>query len=381
MVIHMETVLTVGINTRSVVCSLKKLGYQVYSADYFGSVDLKRCADQMDSVLDQSPEKSCGIFIEKFRALDLQEIAREFADDADHIICLSSISPKIFPRDKIRGNDGHYDSKATLYKALSSNFNLPLTFLPSNQEETNEIVNSHPEYEFILKPNQGSGGYGVRVWEPGQPRLKGDYILQEFIPGQIISASVLSTTETAKTIINSENIVHTSNLGQLEPFGYCGNIVPPHINDEIKKLAEEVVLKLGLVGSNGVDFIIYDDEIYILEVNPRIQGTFECAELSLNINMAEAHLKACQGQIMDIPSPQKYAVKMVVHAKERSKVGNLNISDVYDIPHNGVIIEKGEPVCTVLSSGRGRFGTIKKTESIVAQVYQNLVSKRSLDNM
>ena len=37
----MEKILVAGANTRAVACSLKKLGYTVYSADYFGVMDLR----------------------------------------------------------------------------------------------------------------------------------------------------------------------------------------------------------------------------------------------------------------------------------------------------------------------------------------------------
>jgi len=70
----MENMLVVGVNTRSVACSLKKLGYTVYSADYFGVMDLRPCVDRYKSILSQEPYQSCGKFtetlIQRYRGTD-----------------------------------------------------------------------------------------------------------------------------------------------------------------------------------------------------------------------------------------------------------------------------------------------------------------------
>ncbi len=39
----MENILVVGANTRPIACSLKNIGYNVYSVDYFGCQDIKQC--------------------------------------------------------------------------------------------------------------------------------------------------------------------------------------------------------------------------------------------------------------------------------------------------------------------------------------------------
>jgi uncharacterized protein len=63
---------------------------------------------------------------------------------------------------------------------------------------------------------------------------------------------------------------------------------------------------------------------------------------------------------------------MIVHAKYRSLVGNLNLKDLYDIPGSEVIIEKGEPVATVLTAGKLLENTVFSAKKIVSEVYQNL---------
>ena len=46
----MENILVLGANTRPIACSLKNIGYNVYSSDYFGCIDLKKCVTNFKSV-------------------------------------------------------------------------------------------------------------------------------------------------------------------------------------------------------------------------------------------------------------------------------------------------------------------------------------------
>ena len=114
------------------------------------------------------------------------------------------------------------------------------------------------------------------------------------------------------------------------------------------------------------------EDIYVIEVNPRFQGTFECAEEVLGINMTDAHIKACNGTMVEIPSPNKFAVKMVIFAKRRSIAGDLDMEGVYDIPERNVIIEKDEPAATVITSDENLENAIYKAEKLVEKVYRKL---------
>lgn len=390
----MENILIVGVNTRAVACSLKKLGYIVYSADYFGTADSKSWTDRSKSFLDQKPLISCGRFTQNFHPHIIREMALEMADEVDGIICCAGASPSWFHSSKIIGNRDveMVEDKFSLYEKLKDRFNLPETYLPTDICEVQEIIQNTKEKEFILKPRQGAGGYGVQMADDldvvvemrsdneimlGERDLVDEieshqWILQEFIHGENISASVLSSGDEARTILTSTQITGDTELGQKEPFGYCGNLVPYTGGEKISELAPKVVGHLSLIGSNGVDFISRNGELYLIEVNPRLQGTFECAELSLGVNMAELHLAACQGQLKEVPPPSKFAVKMVVHAQQRSQWSDLNIPGIFDLPHPGVIIEKGEPMVTIVTSQQVKEDAVYSAKRLADIVYNSV---------
>lgn len=65
-------------------------------------------------------------------------------------------------------------------------------------------------------------------------------------------------------------------------------------------------------------------------------------------------------------------MKMILHARKRSQVGKLDFEGVYDLPGENVIIEEGEPVVTVISSGKVLENAIYTARKLVRGVYSCL---------
>ncbi|MGC9517660.1 MAG: ATP-grasp domain-containing protein [Methanomicrobiales archaeon] len=371
----MAKILVVGTNTRALACSAKKLGHQVYSVEHFCTQDLLECCQEADCTINQKPFQSCGFLEDSFDPVMLAKSALKYVNNVDFILYNSGVLPNIFPISKVRGNakTDKVENKYKFYKKIRNKFNVPETFLVSDFEEIKEIQKDYKHKRFILKPLYGCGGVGIHdVDLQNNETLLNDMILQEYIPGENLSASVLSIKTEAKTILTSKQLVGIEELGQKEPWGYCGNIAPYCTDKEIQEIAEELIQYLSLIGSNGVDMIYDDGDVNIIEVNPRFQGTFECAEASLGINMVEAHLEACEGKLIKTPDPDKFSVKMIIFAKNRSLVQNVNFHGVYDLPRPQVIIEKNEPVATVIKSNKILEDAIYSGKKTVNKVYNGL---------
>ncbi len=388
----MEKLLIVGVNTRPLAKSAYELGYEIYSASYFCTSDFdsyhhKKC------ILKQKPHYSCGYFQESYRPLELKELCSEWIDEIDYIIPYSGISPQSFPSSKVLGNKNvkNIENKYQLYKKIRKHFNLPETFLLSTLKEAWEINNQNPEKEYLIKPVYGSGGYGIFQLDSlaynsdsndSKPANDSDnylnsvtkekFILQEYISGSEVSSSVISTKKEALSIISSSHINNSDN-SSVNKFIYSGNITPyPGDDLQIKEVGQEVVNHLKLIGSNGVDMIINNGEIYVIEVNPRFQGTFECAESSLGINLIDAHIKACEGELIQAHAVEKYSVKEIIYSPKKSLVGKINIPGVYDIPKENTIIEKGEPLVTILQTGETCDEAINKVNYLRNKIKENI---------
>ena len=410
----MENLLLMGIDTRPMVNSALKLDYKTFSISYFKTVDFKVPYAEKH-VLDQESVISCGRFEENYSPDKLLELSKDFLlqnndeNEIDKIVLTTGINAKNFSgkfrkfRKIVRGNKNTecVENKFKFYNKLKNKFNVPLTFQPSDVWELNEILQQYTNNQFILKPIQGSGGLGIFLLNNEScDELKQEseiyenislenYILQEHIEGTNVSSSVLSSHNDRKNLINSR-LITEHDLGN-ESYEYSGNILPlnensfrmfndnqteinaDELNDEMKDTSEDLIKQFNLIGSNGVDYILdKDGKLKIIEINPRFQGTYELVENSLDINLLDAHIKACEGEIIDIPNPSQYSIKKIIYARKQVNIGNLNIPNVYDIPYEGVKIEKDQPLVTIISSNENLKTAIDDAKIAEDEVYKNI---------
>ena len=418
----MENLLLMGIDTRPMVNSALKLDYKTFSISYFKTVDFKVPYAEKH-VLDQESVISCGRFEENYSPEKLLELSKDFLfqnhdeDEIDKIVLTTGINTKNFSgefkkfRKIVRGNKNteSVENKFKFYNKLKNKFNVPLTFQPSDVGELNEILQQYSDNQFILKPLQGSGGLGIFLLNNKScDELKQaneiyenisleNYILQEHIEGTNVSSSVLSSHNDRKNLINSR-LITEHDLGN-ESYEYSGNILPldensfrmfngtrtnsddgntkninfNELNAEMKNTSEDLIRQFKLIGSNGVDYILdKDGELEVIEINPRFQGTYELVENVLGINLLNAHIQACEGEIIDIPNPSKYSIKKIIYARKQVNIGNLNIPNVYDIPYEGVKIEKDQPLVTIISSNEDLKTAIDDAKIAEDEVYKNI---------
>lgn len=410
----MENLLLMGIDTRPMVNSALKLDYKTFSISYFKTVDFKVPYAEKH-VLDQESVISCGRFEENYSPEKLLELSKDFLfqnhdeDEIDKIVLTTGINTKNFSgefkkfRKIVRGNKNteSVENKFKFYNKLKNKFNVPLTFQPSDVGELNEILQQYSDNQFILKPLQGSGGLGIFLLNnESSHELKQlneicrnisleNYILQEYIEGTNVSSSVLSSHDDIKNLINSR-LITEHDLGN-DSYEYSGNILPldensfkmfngyrteidaDELNDEMRNTSEDLIKEFDLIGSNGVDYILdKNGELKVIEINPRFQGTYELVENSLGINLLDAHIKACEGEIIDIPNPKQYSIKKIIYARKQVNIGNLNIPNVYDIPYEGVKIEKDQPLVTIISSNEDLKTAINDAKIAEDKVYENI---------
>ena len=396
----MENLLIMGIDTRPMVSSALKLDYKTISISYFKDLDFPEPFAERH-VFNPEQDNSYGSFEEAYSPQDLLNLLNEFNIDLiDKIVLTTGISADDFRNEfsklkgRIRGNSNtsNVNDKFKFYEKTRNKFNVPLTFKVSDVDELKEIIKQYDNNSFILKPLNGSGGLGfLKLNNDNWNQLNNtenmtenisleNYILQEYIEGENVSSSVLSTKDEARNLINTR-LITANDLGN-DNYAYVGNIVPldensfnalnsknkttttkskkyskeeiTDLNKEMKDVSEDLIKEFKLIGSNGVDFKIdtQKEDLKIIEVNPRLQGTYQLCENSLGINMLDAHIKACEGELIEIRKPKQYSIKKIVYAPKDVIIRDLKINNLYDIPHNGEIIEKDNPIATIICSNK-----------------------------
>ena len=370
----MKKLLLIGINTRSMLNSALKLDYEIYSTSYFSTSDTASIKNQK-IILKESSDESCGVFKEQFSSKNILDISKDYIKEVDYIIPISGVSPSDFKRKdqkKILGtvDVGDIEDKLKFFKKIKNEFLTPQTFHIIDIDEAIEIDKSYPDKQFILKPIKGSGGYDVNILNNDSNIQLNDneFLMQEYVEGINLSSSILKSSKNTEIVTNSR-LFTINDYKNNNDFRYVGNITPlteksfdgdiTNINENSKKLAD----KFNLIGSNGVDYIYNENGLYVIEINPRLQGTFECVEKSFGINMLEAHIKASLGESVKIPKAKYYAYKKIIYAPKRVKYSPINLDNIYDLPHIKSITEKEEPLLTIIDKSKSFNEVVRKVES------------------
>lgn len=137
-------------------------------------------------------------------------------------------------------------------------------------------------------------------------------------------------------------------------WSYAGatrmNAGPAAMGDAVMEAARVLAAKLGLVGLNGIDFIVTRTGWVLLELNPRPPATLELWDVPLLPCLFDLHIEACKGQLPKrLPTPDGSMAVAVVYARTRTLVDADFAWPEWcaDVPWAGSAIEAGEPVCTV----------------------------------
>lgn len=235
-------------------------------------------------------------------------------------------------------------------------------------------------YPLMVKPRKGAGGAENRLVTSDEDLagLKGDLIVQDMVEGTPASVSVVADGKEAVAISANEQLIGTDWLGG-SGFSYCGNISPLDLAPddpalaEMKKVAEEIAVGLGLVGSNGIDFILTESGPVVLEVNPRFQGSLDAVELSTGMNLFRAHLLSFEGRLPERPTPRGFGGRGVLFAKDDLKI-SADLRDVSkwitDVPRPGSFAKRGDPVTSVISFGEKRNRAVDLLLSRSSAVYR-----------
>lgn len=373
------SVLLVGVHTRPAVFSAKRAGFEVYSVDYFGARDTTRVADVSRSIILQKPYRSMGRMSLDYSGEKLVDLAKDL--DADYVIPLSTVNLK---KRNIVGNSPGVmrrikDKEYQLKRVKKLGFSVPESEVVRSRVEAMDVAEDMG-FPVVIKPIRGAGGRGVAMAKNSSeiPKIGDKMLLQKYVSGKKLSVSTLSSRDDSKMLSTSVQILGSRLLNQ-EGFVYCGNIVPFLGLDEamlkkIERMSVEISRSFGVVGWNGIDFVVGDEPVF-MELNPRFQGTMSCVERAYGVNLVEAHIGACEGELIDIPRPADHSIRMTLFAGERSIV-TQNLLDIsVDVPCKYAVVEQGEPITTVLESSHSRGDAIINAVGKIKKIYRNSIVK------
>lgn len=373
---NMQNILAIGFDTRNIVCSATRAGYTVCSIDAFRDLDLQECA-YASALLECRTS-------DELHQLDPEWIITKMNDfglDFDAIVPgsgMEMLDPYGFPCPALASSPEAVkkaSNKLQLAKKLETlGIPHPRCYSPDELEAI--------EYPVILKPAIGGGGIFNRVAKNrhemlavleefsgmGQGFTEKEIVVQQFLEGTPASVSLLSTKNESLAIAVNEQLIGIPWLSSL-PFAYCGNITPfrTEYTEEMEKLAERLVLELGLLGSNGVDFMVTEQGPVVLEVNPRFQGSLDTVEKAMGINLFEAHVDCFRGKLPEKPEAKLFAARGVLYSDrelfiDRELMELILREKSADIPPQDTVIEPDWPLTSLFAFASTRDEAIKYLE-------------------
>ena len=410
MSIEQESVLVAGFNTRPLVYSLNRAGYDVYAVDFFGDLDFypyikdcvilsKKLSVNYDLIKNNYSEYLPILILElldKYPEIKYLIIGSGLDDAiAERALVLEEVNRKKYKilnlNNELESIKKSRDIKFIFNFLKKGGFDIPRTVLFNKvNAQANEL-----KFPFILKKRRGSGGTNIyKIQNESDLTFTINLInnegfdpkewqMQEYIEGNPVSCTIISNGKESELISVNRQIIGDKYLNAPKEFMYCGNVVPAKVFEEEKKLIVDISLKLskelGLKGINGFDFVLRNHYPYLMEINPRIPGSIRASEETMNINLLDLHIKSFTDEGWEFVKKtlrgariEFFTTKMIFFAPkeiDKNLINSINdLEYVHDKSEPVSNISKGEPVCTILFSAKSfsdsYLGALKVVDEI-----------------
>lgn len=237
------------------------------------------------------------------------------------------------------------------------------------------------EYPAFIKPDTGAGGWrntlavtpdDETAWQECWPDTP--YIRQ--MPVEGIPCSVSCIADGTRACALSLNRQFNRGGEGERRFGFAGAVTPflPEVREQILTMAEDIAAKTGCIGSLGIDFMLTDDGIRAIEVNPRFQATLDIVEMSTGVNIFELHCNAARGILPAArPVPTMTALRSIIFADHDCVVADDLKSlhpEIADIPWVGTEIEEGSAVLSVYGRGADEDEALASLDKTISKVHR-----------
>ncbi len=174
------------------------------------------------------------------------------------------------------------------------------------KNEIDELI-----YPVIVKPNKGGSSIGIKVGKnidevfniiEDIKTLNDDILIEKFINGKEAICSLIQNKDGIRIMsildINPKSDIFDYSAKYDEDTNIYFSKLPKFLQTMIEEVAKKTFNVLNCEGYANIDFIIKDDDIYVLEVNT-IPGLTNKSLLPKAINLSKDTLKDFLNEIID----------------------------------------------------------------------------------
>ncbi|MCU0958709.1 MAG: ATP-grasp domain-containing protein [Pirellulaceae bacterium] len=220
-------------------------------------------------------------------------------------------------------------------------------------------------------PHESAGPADVRAPERA-------WYFQPWIAGVACGAVFVAAAGDAQLIGITRQLVGCRWAGARD-FQYVGSVGlaawNAAVRDQFCRVGVSLAQAFGLRGLFGVDAIVAEDEVWTVEVNPRYTASVEVVERALGIVTIRWHRDACLHGLLPPPvacSAASAYGKAVVYATRDAVIDDLTAAHlpaaatwlaaggIADVPPAGTRVAAGQPLLTLLTSGRDQHDVVRR---------------------
>ncbi len=235
----------------------------------------------------------------------------------------------------------------------------------------------------LAKLAGASGGAHVRFTPARAAACRRSY-RQSYQPGTAVSHLFIAGTAVASVGWNTQ---WQSHHGEGPAFCYGGAINRSPLTAAQRAQTEDYAARLArefsLVGVNSADYVVCGDELFLLELNPRVSATMQLHDDPAGV-LFTAHLDACRSPSLapSRPEPQAPRAHAVMYASRPLTIsrGFAWPAGARDLPAN---VDRprawapGEPVCTLTAHARTAAETLRRVQHSIRSLNAQFTRRRA----
>jgi uncharacterized protein len=351
---------------RFIAQSAAQLGYQTWVADCFADKDTQRASNRLvrlpsldkltiasllsslDSLSQQQPcLLICGAGIERFYPV------------------LKQLPPHIRPL----GNTFHIFEQlrsADQFFPLLDRLGIPY---PETQLISPPDKNKR---RWLSKDMKSCGGTHIKHTNI---HSNDQVIFQEYIEGTSASVSFIADGHIA-SVLGFNKQIHDKQSFVLQQLINQIDLTPSSVH-KVSTALQQLITATCFKGFGSLDFLVDDaDNIYILELNPRLSASAELYSNSGDI--LRRHIQASMGILLDYPSDkykQSHNIRSLSYlfADTNYRVrGKTNWPPhAHDIPSDLEMIYSGQPICTLVIEAESEHACQNIRHQLETEIVKN----------
>lgn len=344
-------IIIAAISSRAYVQAAVNAGYDVIAIDAFNDVDTQKMAKKMLQV----PVNN-GQFVASMLCNAL--------DSLDALDKVNAVGISI---------GAGFEAQPALLQALAKRFCMiantfdviaqcknPLAFVNACKRlnmchPVTQLSRPTSSLGWLKKQIGGSGGTHIKALLPLKQLENNTDYYQQKLMGMPISCLFLADGKNAQVIGFNEQMLNATDF---LPYRYGGAVshidLPDTVKNIIDAFVQGIVNIFGLKGINSADFLLENNNVYALEINPRLSASLDLYRAKKG-DLFTAHVAAFMGNLQDWPTVEKQSrAHNIVYANKLAVVpAIMDWPDwVCDIPQPNSHIASGAPICTVVADAR-----------------------------